>query len=359
MKKILFFCLPILIFALCFALLVFLPKSGCAETGTNGENGFSVGGMDIHLEVWQIDTFEGGTGSRRAYLEKICKKYCDEINKTDKNVRISAAVKQITVSAAEDFFKNGVYPDVVSFGAGVQVPYEHLVKLDFSTGEAGVYGGESYAAVWAQGAYAYITRKGETSVDTVIVCEQEYANPILAYKMSGENLPQNVIKLPAKEAIYEFYRRKNCAMIGTQRDVYRLENKIEIDVKSLEGYNDLYCCAAVVRCGDYGESGGENGANAKNGASEEKIENAKTQKAESLLKYIVSGEKSDPSLIGFLNYKGEAKDKSAPIGRLNGYKPEYALSVFTSRAQIETLKTQTDDYAKCEQNIKSALKRLK
>lgn len=355
MKKILFFCLPIFIFVLCGAILIFFGASdgngqNFGGNGASGENlsGGSGGNGDIYLEIWQVDTFEGGTGSRRAYLERVCKAYLKSVNAKSKTARITAAVKQITPETAEDFFKNGVYPDIISFGAGLNLPYERLEKLDYSFGVVGEFGGECYAAVWAQGAYAYITRKGETDVNSVIVCEQEYANPMLAYKMSGEKMPENVIKLPAKEAVYEFYKRKNCALIGTQRDLYRLENKIETDVKPLSGYSDLYCCAAVV--------------SSETGVAKERSEKIKAEKiktAKLLLKYIVCTENPSAEAVGLLNYNGEANDKSAPIGRLNGYKPEFALSVFSSRGQIENLKKQTDDFADCEQNIKSALKRLK
>lgn len=366
MKKILFFCLPIFVLALCFSALIFLPRIAgekSAELGEKEKNESEkqAENADICLEVWQTDTFEGGTGSRRAYLEKLCNGYCKTVNAANaknKKGRVSVSVKQTTATAAEEFFGRGVYPDLISFGAGLKLPYERLVKLDGSFGlseygaDIGVFGNERYAAVWAQGAYAYITRKGETSINSVIVCEQDYANPLLCYKLSGGALPEKVIKLPAKEAVYEFYRTKNCAMIGTQRDLYRLENKIEIDVKPLSGYSDLFACVSVV-------SGGGSAAMPENESNYSYAESARIKRAVELLRYIICSEKSDPSVIGLLDNKGETKNKSAPIGRLNGYKPEYGLSVFTSTEQIKNLKKQTEDFASCEQNIKSALKRLK
>ena len=121
MKKILFFCLPIFIFVLCSAILIFFGGSD-----GNDLSGGSGGNVDIYLEIWQVDTFEGGTGSRRAYLERVCKAYLKSVNAKSKTARITVAVKQITPETAEEFFKNGVYPDIFSFGAVLYLRYERL-----------------------------------------------------------------------------------------------------------------------------------------------------------------------------------------------------------------------------------------
>lgn len=341
MKKLLFFFALFFIVALsCFSL--FFAKDFLKNSAKTEE--------DVCLELWHVDCFEGGIGSRRAYLEKLSKKFCESLNGAGKG-RISVAVKQVTPLSLGEFFKKGIYPDLLSYGVGVQIPYDRLVKLDFSAGQVGVYNGEAYAAVWAQGGYVSIKCAECKKIEGVIICEQENANPLLCYELSVENKCEQKITLPSKEGVYEFYRRKNYALVGTQRDLYRLEGKMQIVAEPLEGYNDLYCCVSVINTGEQKSEGKEIG---EIGENAEKI-----KKSLLLARYLCFSENAAPSSVGLLNYEGVAIDKSAPIGRLSAYSPKYALGVFTTSEQILKLKELTSDFKANEQIIKNMLKRLK
>lgn len=342
MKKPLFFFALLFLALICVYSLAIMPLS-LTQTAAD---------EDVCLQFWHVDSFEGGTGSRRAYLQKLCKSFCSSAQKND-GKRITVAVKQLTPLALSELFKKGVYPDLISFGAGIELPYDRLVEADFGAGEVGVYNGTPYAAVWAQGGYVCIKRKGEGEPVGYIICEQEFANPLLALRLSKTiSDGADIITLPAKEGVCELYRRKNYALVGTQRDLYRLDGKLEIDVEPLSGYNDLYCCIAVL----HGESAGDlsKSSGFENGGSGEKI-----KAALALAKYVALSGEARPSDIGFLNYKGESFDKSAPISPLNGYSPKYALSVFTAEGQVKKLKSLSLDYSSNEQIIKNMLKRLK
>lgn len=326
MRKPPFFFALLFLALLCVYSLAIMPftsqKSGGAE--------------DVCLQLWHVDSFEGGTGSRRAYLQGLSKSFCAEALKKN-GARVTVEVKQLTPLAQSELFKKGIYPNVISFGAGVEVPYERLLKLDFFAGEAGVYNGAPYAAVWAQGGYVCITRQGDSDIKGYIICEQEFANPLLALKLSKEiGAAAEIITLPAKEGVYEFYRRKGYALVGTQRDLYRLEGKLAITVEPLSGYNDLYCCVSVLLGNESEQSA-----------------------ALSLARYIALSDKACPLNVGFLNYKGEALNKSAPISPLNGYSPKYALCVFTAAGQVAELKKLSLNLEANEQIVKNMLKRLK
>lgn len=332
MRKILFFFVRILFVASCVFLLCFLPFFTVSKAD----------GRDVTLEIWQVDCFEGGVGSRRAYLQKIAEKFCDIKNAKStargKNVngKITASVKNHTVYSAEESFSAGIFPDVISFGAGLELPYSHLVKLDFDGGAVGEYGGERYAAVWARGGYCMITKKNESKINKLIVGVQNYNLPMLTCKLSGVTMPETVEELSAEKCFYEFYSSKNCGWIATQRDLYRIDGKIEVEVLPLNGYNDLYQCASVLSCG----RGNEN-------------------LASEFIKFLCFGDYSDPSSIGLLSSKGVSKNENAPISRLSGQKIDYCLSIFTTRAAIARIREQCSDFDLNAQNIKNALKYLK
>lgn len=332
MRKILFFFARILFVAVCVFTL-------CAAPFFNKSKAES---KDYSLEIWQVDCFEGGTGSRRAYLQSVAKKFCNIKNaklgagNNGYGGKVTASVKSHTIYSAEESFAAGIFPDVISFGAGLELPYSRLVKLDFDGGAACEYGKESYAAVWARGGYCLITKKGEMQINKLIIGEQKYNLPLLACRLSNLKMPETVEELPSDKCFYEFNSSKNCGWVATQRDLYRVDGKIEVDVQPLNGYNDLYQCAAVLSC-----------------------ENGNEKAACEFLKFLCSGDYSNPSVIGMLSPNGFAKDESAPISRLSGQNADYCLNVFTSRAGIERLKTQCADFDLNAQNIKNALKYLK
>lgn len=352
MRKPLFFFALLFLALICVYSLAVMPFS----LQKSGESD------DVCLQFWHVDSFEGGTGSRRAYLQRLSKSFCADLLKKS-GARVTVDVKQLTPLAQNELFKKGIYPDVISFGSGVQVPYERLVKLDFSAGEVGVYNGEPYAAVWAQGGYVCITRPDDGDISGYIICEQALANPLLALKLSKTLAGAEIITLPAKEGVYEFYRKKGYALVGTQRDLYRLDGKLPIVVEPLSGYNDLYCCVSVLQSGAGGESsssGGSGGGGSGGGSgAKSEADGKKVKTALALARYITLSEKACPSEVGFLNYKGEAQNKSAPISPLNGYSPKFALSVFTAEGQVAELKRLSENLDENGQIVKNMLKRLK
>jgi len=189
----------------------------------------------IYIELWHIDTFEGGTGSRAAFLNRISKQY-------EKNNNVCVTVKTQTVESASGFFAEGIYPDLLSYGNGVALPYEMLVKIyDKKPYE--------YAVPWCMGGYVRIVRKGINATKTILSVQENALSRIAAgyadVDLSG------VTETPSNLAIYEFYKNKEAALIGTQRDLYRLENKgIDIEVTPLTAFNDLYQYVSVLSATD-------------------------------------------------------------------------------------------------------------
>ncbi len=330
MRKLPFFLLCFISAILAFSsLIVFYPREKQIETVKK-----------TYIELWHIDTFEGGVGSRRAFLEKTALSY-------QKKSDTVVMVKEQTIYSAEQNFSNNVYPDMISFGSGIKLPYDRLVSL--KTGKtdknnkeeaekAEKSGGNEYAKVWCMGGYVKIIRKG-VSADGLIVSEQKNAMPYLAAKLSGETLPVKQTT-DSDKAVYSFYADKNAALAGTQRDLFRLENKgIDLEVFPYTGYNDLYQYVSVISSDD-----------------------EKALKCILFIDYLLSEEiakKLDDIGMFRCDKSGIIQAENSPTNVFDKTSYIYALPAFTDADGIAKLKNLANDYALNSESIKSALKCLK
>ncbi|MBS1412086.1 MAG: hypothetical protein HPZ00_02080 [Christensenellaceae bacterium] len=248
------------------------------------------------ITVWQVDTFEGGTGSRTAWLNRLLASLEKQYN------GVYFVVRSMTPERAKTLLASGnesIMPDMLSFGRGlIENPEELLMPIseEYTTGLMpeliDACGG--YALPWAFGGYAV------------------FADSELAAKHGlGENisdLPQFLNKLggPAKygkttrdiyalgisntvksvpgaslarllepgslngqyalrsnqedttENIWDSYNysKSICAMLGTQRDIYRMaaaagNNKLRSSVMlPVSGYTDLVACIGILKTQD-------------------------------------------------------------------------------------------------------------
>ena len=122
--------LPFLLL-LAAAVIVFVPqKSEKAEARTV-------------VRVWNIDTFEGGKGSRTAFLKSVARELKGEAY---------YLVTNYTLEGALSAFAEGDAPDVLSFGVGLSEFAERLLPLkrEFAGGELG---GKTLAYPWCMGGY--------------------------------------------------------------------------------------------------------------------------------------------------------------------------------------------------------------
>ena len=129
------------------------------------------------------------------------------------------------------------------------------------------------------------------------------------------------------------------ALLGTQRDLYRLENKdIEIDVKVLNGYNDLYQYFSLL-CTE------------KNYLLATAFIDYfyETLSNKNLLKDIGMLSKN-----GYIEGQCEEKLKIFVNSAL-----EYRTLPLISKQQVQKLQKQAFSYDKEQESIKTALKHLK
>lgn len=187
------------------------------------------------LSLWQIDSFEGGTGSRKQFLMKVARGFEKE------NEGVYTMVISHTLYSANESIKNGEYPDMISFGAGVSVKnFQKLISVPYFKG--GDIDGRIYATPWCRGGYVLISKKPyeNKKIEKLIVSEGEYTQPYVALLEDGIYAEKIIDETPLN-AYVKYLTNEDAFLLGTQRDIMRLTVRgEEFYAIPLTSFNDLY-----------------------------------------------------------------------------------------------------------------------
>jgi len=196
------------------------------------------------ISVWQIDSFEGGTGSRRVFLMNTASNF----EKQNKGTLFM--VTNFTIDGAIDAIQQGRWPDIISYGSGLEPQGAIELRFDKNV-KYGNIGDKNYAIPWCRGTYVLIVKDGailpsDKTINEIIVSQGEYTQPLTALYLSGYSA-KKVTKYAPQDAFSYFYNGKVQCMIGTQRDVVRLSYKnANATIIPLDSYNDLYQYISVT-----------------------------------------------------------------------------------------------------------------
>lgn len=194
------------------------------------------------ITLWHVDTFEGGTGSRRRFLFNVAAGF----EKRYKNVLIM--VSNYTPDGITEALKSGLKPDMISYGVGVDVNNLQTISTDDNLKYSAV-GKTKYGACWCRGCYVLMVKEGYDNTEVlpeIIVSQGKYTQPLTAFALSGYTA-EKIKTVNPSDAFSEFINGKTPYFVGTQRDVVRLSYKnVAVRVYPLLGYNDLYQYVSVV-----------------------------------------------------------------------------------------------------------------
>ena len=235
------------------------------------------------LVVWNIDTFEGGQMGKSVILEKVGK----EFEKQNKGLYV--LIKNMTV---DEFLQKRAdeMPDVISFGSGLyecisknakELP--HIDCMLENVEQSVIEKGKMYSYAWCLGAYFVIgseeslartgaecsnlvencmnygyskkVGKKTTRVYSVEIGSDSYHSAMSALEKEVKILDGAIDVDWDKQSYYDAYAKfvlsKSTLLVGTQRDIARLENKkrqgaiSEIYAEAL-GFTDLVQYASVT-----------------------------------------------------------------------------------------------------------------
>lgn len=257
----------------------------------------------VMLNVWQIDGFEGGKGSRKKHIESIAAKIFE-------NQRTYVTVISISSEAARENINAGTVPDVISYPAGFY-GIENIVKSD-----------KTPYTVWCEGRYMLLTLDENSDFDDV-----ESANTVInsgvvnAVDVTALFLGlENAVRVEPTVAYLKLLNGKYKYLLGTQRDIFRLETRnVSYKVKVVTEFNDLYQCASCLT--------------------------SDANKVDKVNRLIEALENSDVSALGLFSAKNEkVNEKLAGLkcecgSMLKGFCSEsYALSIKEAAKNLDLIK---------------------
>ncbi len=193
------------------------------------------------ITMWQIDGFEGGSGSRKQFLLSVARDF------EKQNVGALVMVINHTFTSAKESISQGIYPDIISYSNGLDV--KNMLPLNTSrSAGGGKVGQKTYASAWCRGGYVLI--KNLDAIDkeqnSVIVSNGKYTQPLLAMHLEGLEF-EKIEVLSPMDAYTKFTLGKTSYFLGTQRDVVRLTNRgFNFSISPLTSFNDLYQYVALT-----------------------------------------------------------------------------------------------------------------
>lgn len=99
------------------------------------------------LRIWQIDNFEGGTGSRSAFINRAARSF-EAVNEGTL-ILVTAHTEQSAASSIAE----GNIPDMISFGTGADFVGDIAQPLRGYSFPYAQIGKETYAYPWCRGGY--------------------------------------------------------------------------------------------------------------------------------------------------------------------------------------------------------------
>lgn len=211
----------VLAFILCVGITV-AASIMMAATGS-GKNVVADDGKMTVLNIWQIDSFEGGKGSRASYLQSVGN---DFAGKSDCYVTVTT----LTSSAARENMKLGKTPDLISYGAGIY-GIESAIR------------GKTPYYCWCKGGYCFLTIDDGADFsdisreNTVINGGTENLASACALLCGIDGA---AVEKPTG-AYVKLINGKYKYLLGTQRDIYRLRTRgVAFKIKPVTEFNDLY-----------------------------------------------------------------------------------------------------------------------
>ena len=203
------------------------------------------------LMIWHIDSFEGGSGNRASFLEKVAVQF----HKINSNVYVF--VQNLSEEEAINAIKSGDRPNVISFSHHISNEFaDLLLPLDVKNNvrqellECAQKNGQTYAMAWNMAGYCLIgNSQADERVLTTLDVDSVYSyngaeyNFVAGYKNSYGQVAlskntsskcdlnrceDNMLQKSTYEAYTDFVANKASVLLGTTRDVHRVQNRINL-----------------------------------------------------------------------------------------------------------------------------------
>lgn len=183
-----------------------------------------VSGDSVYINLWQIDGFEGGRGSRKVHIENTAKKLF-------KDEKVYCTVTSLTAKAARANIANGTVPEIISYPSGFHGIENYVNNQEFTS------------KVWCYGCYCLLTLEtdsdfGDVNISNTIINSGKDNLAGVCAALVGLN---GAVEAEPTNAYLQLLNGKYKYLLGTQRDIFRLETrKATYSVKPIDAFNDLF-----------------------------------------------------------------------------------------------------------------------
>lgn len=280
--------LILLIFVLSYVptIVIISQKQRIIDNSTLGE----VSSFSGILEIWNIDTFEGGSASKEMFLEEVARDFM----KVNKGAYVH--ISTLTPEGLESALAEGKKPDIFSFGMGLgEIIEDHCTYLPRVKGimtnfaQSGETQEGQLAIPYAYGGYGIFTtseklaeaskevgidlisnynqcgfekklRKKTKTIQSITYGSTPFIAPEASLFFSNGSIKT---KLSTKTNPYDAYAgfvgfETSTLLLGNHRDLARLTQKLEMNhiqdllYAPLGGYTDLvqYLSVANIEAGE-------------------------------------------------------------------------------------------------------------
>ena len=206
----------------------------CAYPALNTFRTPSSEGYNGVLHLWQIDSFEGGKGSRASFLNRVAARY---EQKSGMLLLITTHTRESAAAAIAD----GNIPDLISYGSGFEAVANIVLPYPQREFAAAKLGGHTVAFPWCRGVYLLFSLEEDFSTvevgNTVVSSGIGNYSSVAAY-YGGLRGELNVER--STQAYVSLLNGKYRYMVGTQRDVFRLRTRgVSFYIQPIDEYSDL------------------------------------------------------------------------------------------------------------------------
>lgn len=227
------FCIGLILCVSCYVLMYGIKKARNYEVLKSLEKEQTI------YTIWHIETFEGGGKARIDYLKTVAK----HIEKQDDTALFM--IKQVDPRALENELQNS-QPDIISFGFGVGkaiLPYLLNFETTFDVRDelisSGSFNKKLYAIPYIISGYAMFSHSAQAT--EFHAGSTNYTSPENIYKLLNLSPKESESQY---EAYKSFVYNKNVQLLGTGRDLFRINNLNNIGrtnamITPIDSYTDL------------------------------------------------------------------------------------------------------------------------
>ena len=226
--------ISLIVFFVAFSLLVCLNKFNKTPLIEDNKSSIEI------LELWHIESFEGGGVNRQNYLNQLALSYQNQTSTT------IVMVKSINAGQLQDALQHKA-PHLISFSEQVALTIlPHLQSIDCEYDvmdnylESSRYNGKLLAIPFIASGYCYFTKTTSTNT-SIYTANNNLHNATCLIQNQSINGGQT---LTSYQCYTKFVNSNNIKLLGTARDLFRIKNleslgKFSVNYEPVSTFSDL------------------------------------------------------------------------------------------------------------------------